>query len=105
MLAQVASPGARGLFQRAIVDALVGRTARALEQTGLTRLALGGGVAANGILRARLEALGVELFLPPLALCTDNAAMIASAAVGVEPIAYPGYLDLDVYATGEGPLR
>jgi N6-L-threonylcarbamoyladenine synthase len=92
-------------YQRAIVEALVRRTARALERTGLARLALGGGVAANGLLRERLRALGVELFLPPLALCTDNAAMIASAAVDVEPIAYPGYLDLDVYATGEGPLR
>jgi N6-L-threonylcarbamoyladenine synthase len=92
-------------YQRAIVEALVRRAARALEQTGLQRLALGGGVAANGVLRARLEALGVELYLPPLALCTDNAAMIASAARDVEPIAYPGYLGLDVYATGEGPLR
>jgi N6-L-threonylcarbamoyladenine synthase len=92
-------------YQRAIVEALARRAARALEQTGLQRLALGGGVAANGVLRARLEALGVELYLPPLALCTDNAAMIASAARDVEPIAYPGYLGLDVYATGEGPLR
>ena len=92
-------------YQRAIVEALARRAARALEQTGLQRLALGGGVAANGVLRARLEALDVELYLPPLALCTDNAAMIASAARDVEPIAYPGYLGLDVYATGEGPLR
>ncbi|HUB76534.1 MAG TPA: tRNA (adenosine(37)-N6)-threonylcarbamoyltransferase complex transferase subunit TsaD [Solirubrobacteraceae bacterium] len=92
-------------YQRAIVEALVRRAARALERTGLRRLALGGGVAANGALRGRLEELGVELFLPPLALCTDNAAMIAAAALEVEPIAYPGYLELDVYATGEGPLR
>jgi N6-L-threonylcarbamoyladenine synthase len=92
-------------YQRAIVDGLVRRTVGALHRTGLDRLALGGGVAANGVLRARLQELGVELFLPPLALCTDNAAMIASAARDVEPIAYPGYLDLDVYATGEGPLR
>jgi N6-L-threonylcarbamoyladenine synthase len=92
-------------YQRAIVEALVRRVERGLERTGLRRLALGGGVAANGALRARLESLGVALFLPPVELCTDNAAMIASAARYVEPLRYPDYLDLDVYATGEGPLR
>jgi len=92
-------------YQRAIVDALVRRVEQALERTGLDRLALGGGVAANGALRERLGGLGVELFLPPLALCTDNAAMIACAAGNVAPLAYPDYLGLDVYATGEGPLR
>ena len=93
-------------YQRAIVEALVRRVVRGLERSGRTRLALGGGVAANGALRARLEALGVELFLPPPELCTDNAAMIAAAALedGVA-LAHPDYLGLDVYATGEGPLR
>ena len=91
-------------YQRAIVEALVRRVARGLERTGRTRLALGGGVAANLALRARLGALGVDVFLPPLELCTDNAAMIASAALVSEPLAYPAYLGLDVYATGEGPL-
>jgi tRNA A37 threonylcarbamoyltransferase TsaD len=62
-------------------------------------------VAANAALRARLEGLGVELFLPALELCTDNAAMIAAAALEVEPLIYPDYLSLEVYATGEGPLR
>jgi N6-L-threonylcarbamoyladenine synthase len=46
----------------------------------------------------------VELAVPPVALCTDNAAMIASAARYVKAIPYPGYLPLDVYATGERPL-
>jgi N6-L-threonylcarbamoyladenine synthase len=92
-------------YQRAIVEALVRRVERGLERTGLARLALGGGVAANGVLRARLATLGVELFLPPLALCTDNAAMIAAAALDVAPLSYPDYLGLDVYATGEGRLR
>jgi N6-L-threonylcarbamoyladenine synthase len=92
-------------YQRAIVEALVRRVERGLRQTGLRKLALGGGVAANGVLRARLATLGVELFLPPIELCTDNAAMIASAARYVEPLRYPDYLDLDVYATGEGRLR
>jgi len=91
-------------YQRAIVEALAVRAERALERTGLTRLAIGGGVAANGPLRERLAALGVTLEVPPIALCTDNAAMIASAARYVEPIPYPDYLALDVFATGERAL-
>jgi N6-L-threonylcarbamoyladenine synthase len=92
-------------YERAIVEALARRAERALERAGCTRLALGGGVAANGPLRARLAALGVELFAPPAELCTDNAAMIAGAARDATPVPYPEYLPLDVYATGEGPLR
>jgi N6-L-threonylcarbamoyladenine synthase len=91
-------------YQRAIVEALTVRTERALAQTGLDRLAIGGGVAANGPLRERLAGLGVALDVPPVALCTDNAAMIASAARYVQAIPYPDYLSLDVYATGERPL-
>jgi N6-L-threonylcarbamoyladenine synthase len=91
-------------YQAAIVEALVMRVERALERTGLARLAVGGGVAANGPLRERLAGLGVELDVPPRELCTDNAAMIASAARFVEPFPYPDYLGLDVYATGERPL-
>ena len=91
-------------YQLAIVEALAVRTERALAQTGLQRLAIGGGVAANGPLRERLAGLGVALDVPPVALCTDNAAMIASAARHVEAIPYPDYLPLDVYATGERPL-
>jgi N6-L-threonylcarbamoyladenine synthase len=91
-------------YQRAIVEALAVRTDRALAQTGLDRLAVGGGVAANGPLRERLAGLGVALDVPPVALCTDNAAMIASAARYVDAIPYPDYLSLDVYATGERPL-
>ena len=74
------------------------------EQTGLSRLAVGGGVAANGPLRRRLTALGVPLDIPPPELCTDNAAMIASAARYVSPLPYPEYLGLDVYASGETAL-
>jgi N6-L-threonylcarbamoyladenine synthase len=88
-------------YQRAIVDALVVRVQRALEGTGLERLAVGGGVAANGPLRERLAAMGVVIDVPPRELCTDNAAMIASAARYVRALPYPDYLDLDVYATGE----
>ena len=70
-------------FQAAVVDSLVGKCRQALRQTGLPRLAVGGGVSANGRLRAELgrmcAAEGAELFIPPLELCTDNAAMAALA--------------------------
>jgi N6-L-threonylcarbamoyladenine synthase len=92
-------------YQRAIVEALAIRAERALIATGLERLAVGGGVAANGALRARLAELGVELDIPARELCTDNAAMIASAARYVTSLAYPDYLGLDVYATGERALE
>jgi N6-L-threonylcarbamoyladenine synthase len=85
-------------YQRAIVDALVSRTGQALEREGLRRLAIGGGVAANSELRAAVRELGVPVWVPPLELCTDNAAMIAAAARFLEPIPYPGYLDLDAAA-------
>jgi N6-L-threonylcarbamoyladenine synthase len=85
-------------YQRAIVDALVSRTRSALERQGLLKLAIGGGVAANSELRGAVERLGVRVWVPPLELCTDNAAMIAAAARFLEPIPYPGYLDLDASA-------
>ncbi len=91
-------------YQRAIVEALALRVERALEQTGAEQLAVGGGVAANGPLRDRLSALGVPVDTPPRALCTDNAAMIASAARYVRAQPFPEYLDVDVYATGERAL-
>ena len=91
-------------YQHAIVEALLFRVERGLSQTGLGRLAVGGGVAANGPLRERLRGLGVEVDVPPRELCTDNAAMIASAARFVEPVPYPDYLGLDVYATGSSWL-
>ena len=64
---------------------------------------MGGGVAANGELRRRLGELDVELHVPPRVLCTDNAAMIASASRFQSALAYPEYLTLDAYATGERP--
>jgi N6-L-threonylcarbamoyladenine synthase len=91
-------------YQHAIVQSLALRVERALAQTGIGRLAIGGGVAANGPLRERLAALGVTIDVPPRELCTDNAAMIASAARFVEALPYPAYLDLDVYASGERAL-
>jgi N6-L-threonylcarbamoyladenine synthase len=91
-------------YQRAIVEALALRVERALERTGAEQLAVGGGVAANGPLRERLGTLGVPVDIPPRELCTDNAAMIASAARYVPAQPFPQYLDADVYATGERAL-
>jgi N6-L-threonylcarbamoyladenine synthase len=91
-------------YQRAIVEALARRVEQGLETTGRRRLSVGGGVAANGPLRERLARLDVETAIPPPELCTDNAAMIAAAARHVAPLAYPDYLALDAYATGEGGL-
>ncbi len=71
-------------FQQAVVDVLVAKTIRAVERTGVRSVALGGGVAANSLLRQRMEeesaSRGFHLVLPSRAMCTDNAAMIASAA-------------------------
>jgi len=68
----------------AIVEVLVAKAATALEQTGLTRLVVAGGVGANRLLRQalakRLSKRRAEVFFPPLELCTDNGAMIAFAA-------------------------
>jgi N6-L-threonylcarbamoyladenine synthase len=82
-------------YQRAIVRALVERTTAAAEALGAERIAVVGGVAANSELRAALPLAT----LAPLALCTDNAAMIASAARYAAPIPFPEYLALDAYAT------
>jgi N6-L-threonylcarbamoyladenine synthase len=88
-------------FQAAIVEHLIVRAEEALDSTGLDRLAVGGGVAANGELRRRVRELGASVHVPASALCTDNAAMIAAAARFAQAVPYPDYLGLDAYATGE----
>jgi N6-L-threonylcarbamoyladenine synthase len=92
-------------FQRAITDQLLAKLRRAARTDEWPAVALGGGVAANAELRERTQALceelGLRLKLVPLSLCTDNAAMIASAARFTEPIPYPDYLGFDAFATGE----
>jgi N6-L-threonylcarbamoyladenine synthase len=100
--AQVRRADLAAAYQHAIVEALALRVERGLRATGLARLAVGGGVAANGPLRERMAGLGVELHVPERALCTDNAAMIASAARWVAPLREFG--DLDAYASGERGL-
>ena len=82
-------------YQRAIVRALVERTHAAATELGAERIAVVGGVAANSELRGALA----EAALAPLALCTDNAAMIGSAARFTQAIPFPQYLALDAYAT------
>ena len=83
-------------YQSAIVRALVERAQQAAAELGTSKIAVVGGVAANSELRA---ALPPSTALAPLALCTDNAAMIASAARFTDPIQYPRYLGLDAYAS------
>jgi N6-L-threonylcarbamoyladenine synthase len=86
-------------YQRAIVDALATRARQALDQTGIERLAIGGGVAANSELRERIAQVEVDTWIPDMTLCTDNAAMIAGVARFTEPMKYPEYLSLDARAT------
>jgi N6-L-threonylcarbamoyladenine synthase len=98
-------------YQRAIVDALTDRVRSALEREGLERLAIGGGVAANSQLRTAVEDLGLAVWVPPVELCTDNAAMIAGAARFLDALPYPEYLSLDAaarlagHATGGSPTQ
>jgi len=92
-------------FQEAVVDCLVGKAVQALERTGLKTLCVGGGVAANSRLRARLEqqaqTMGFQLHIAPSRLCTDNAVM---GAIAVERLraGLTEELTLDVHP---GPLR
>jgi N6-L-threonylcarbamoyladenine synthase len=92
-------------FQKAVVDQLVAKLKRALKKGHWEAVALGGGVAANGPLRDAVSRLcasqGIALKLVPITLCTDNAAMIGSAARWATPVAYPDYLGFDAFATGE----
>ncbi len=100
-------PDLAASFQQAVVDCLVDRTRLALERMPeATKLVVAGGVAANGAIRAALQALadknGLGFTAPPLALCTDNAAMIAWA--GIERLR-AGYTDpLDIPARARWPL-
>lgn len=77
-------PDAAASFQHAAVDILVKKTRQALRATGLTRLAVVGGVAANRLLRERLtQEMDAEVFVPPFAYCLDNGAMIAAAGASM----------------------
>ncbi len=89
-------------YQAAIVRQLVEKTLACAAAEGLRRVAVAGGVAANsglrGALARRCEVEGLELFLPPLSLCTDNAGMIGLAAGFLPALPWPSYLGLDAFA-------
>lgn len=85
-------------YQTAVVDMLVQRVADAIDQTGIDRVAIGGGVGANSQLRERVAALGSAVKVPPREYCTDNAAMIAAAAL--ESTAVADFAALDAYPSG-----
>jgi N6-L-threonylcarbamoyladenine synthase len=95
-------------FQAAAVGQLTAKLRRALKRGDWEAVALGGGVAANGPLRAAVTALceecSVRLKLVPLELCTDNAAMIGSAARYAQALPYPGYLSYDAFPSSRPPL-
>ena len=99
--AQVRRADLAASYQRAVVEQLASRVQRAMAETGMTRLAIGGGVAANGPLRARLAELTGDIHVPAPELCTDNAAMIAAAAAHTPVLTGSGVLTAEVYATGE----
>ena len=89
-------------FERSVVESLLEKLDRALSESTYAEVVVSGGVAANTLLRKRAaEVVGTRarLTMPPLELCTDNAAMIASAARFTRTIPYPGYLGLDAYAS------
>jgi N6-L-threonylcarbamoyladenine synthase len=90
-------------FHEAIVDTLVEKTARAVEQRGRKRVVLGGGVAGNRTLvaamRQRMTRLGAEVFAPSARIATDNAAMIARAGLFHFERGARAPLDLNAFAT------
>jgi len=99
-------PDLAASFQEAIVDVQVTKTLQAARQTGVERVLLGGGVVANTRLRERLVAdgagAGLEVLVPPLALCTDNAAMVA--CLGAARLQRGDRSGLDIAADPNLPL-
>ena len=98
-------------FEQAVVDVLVSKCLRALEATGHRQLVVAGGVGANHHLRRDLDAAagrtGARVYYPPLALCTDNGAMIALVgalrlAAGLEPMTAPSGVDRDASRARSG---
>ncbi|TVQ27557.1 MAG: tRNA (adenosine(37)-N6)-threonylcarbamoyltransferase complex transferase subunit TsaD [Spirochaetaceae bacterium] len=96
-------------FQRAAVDSVVKRTLRAVADTGLATVVVGGGVAANSYLRASLDSIGMKRGLdvrfPPMELCSDNGAMIAGLGYHLLGSGRQDGLDLDVAARVSGFRR
>ena len=90
-------------FCNAVTDTLVPRVVMALEKTGHKKLAVAGGVAANSVIRRDVlnaaEKLGVSVYLPPLSLCGDNAAMIGAQAYYEYLAGHTAGMELNAYAT------
>jgi N6-L-threonylcarbamoyladenine synthase len=99
-------PDLAASFQEAIVDVQVTKTLQAARDTGVERVLLGGGVVANSRLRARLVAdgadAGLDVLVPPLSLCTDNAAMVA--CLGAARLERGDRAGLDIAADPNLPL-
>jgi N6-L-threonylcarbamoyladenine synthase/protein kinase Bud32 len=108
-------PDLAASFQQAVIDVQVAKAIRAVEECGVRTFCLAGGVAANSALRSAvtvaMEARGVYVSVPPFALCTDNAAMIAAAAhyrflngefLGLDSDAVPN-LRLDTHTAAGDP--
>ena len=97
---ELSIPDLAAAFQDAVVDVLATKTARAAQSLGVRQVVLAGGVAANIALRERLTRdlapVGIALRFPPVALCTDNAAMIGAAAWFHLRLGERSGLDLDV---------
>ena len=93
-------------FQAAVVDTLAIKCKRAMQQTGINRLIIAGGVGANRQLRQKLQttasAMGGQVFYPRPELCTDNGAMIAYA--GTQRLLAGEYSDLAVRVVPRWPL-
>ena len=96
-------PGLCASFSAAVSDTLVPRVVMALEKTGLKKIAVAGGVAANSRIRRDMtqavEKLGGTLFMPPLSLCGDNAAMIGAQAYYEFLAGHTADMTLNAYAT------
>jgi N6-L-threonylcarbamoyladenine synthase len=88
-------------YQTAVVEMLVKRVEKAIEITGIDRVAIGGGVAANSQLRDQIKSVASEVKVPPRELCTDNAAMIAAAALGSSAGPLTDFAGLDAYPSGQ----
>ncbi len=90
-------------YRHAVVEALVSKLLVAAEREGVAAVAIAGGVAANSLLRRRLQAEGTErgfhVVTPPLRFCTDNAAMIGAAALACPVLHFPDYLELEASAS------
>jgi N6-L-threonylcarbamoyladenine synthase len=104
LLAGVRAADVAASFQAAVVEGLATRVAEAVSKTGIRRVAVGGGVACNGPLRARLQEAaardGFDLHLTPPDLCTDNAAMVAAQGTYVAAINGPASMPLTIRVRG-----